>query len=181
MPVLPHRVPRGQANPLHFKFSWRLRKARQAAGLTGSALSTSAGLDRSLVSHLEVGPGLPLLSTAEKLADALHCSAGWLCYGLASPGEPVPESRVEGLAERLRQVRQDHGLSLAEVGRRAGSSAAAVKALESGTVPTIATAEQVAKALGVSPAWLAYGEGPRELPKRGFRGAADEALRPAAS
>ncbi len=34
-------------------------------------------------------------------------------------------------------------------------------------IETLDTLELIATSLGVSPAWLAYGEGPRELHKRG--------------
>lgn len=65
----------------------------------------------------------------------------------------------------MRQVRSKQQLSE----RRAGSSAATVRALESGTQLTIVTVEQLAAALGVSPVWLAFGTGPRELQRRGAR------------
>lgn len=166
MPMVPTAVTRGRANPLHWKFPRRLRAARQAAGLTASALSLAAGMGRSSAAQLEAGPGIPLLNTAERLADALHLSAGWLVYGIESPWEPAAELRCLGLAARLRQVRDELGLTLAEVGKYAGSSAAAVLGVERRTLPTIATLENLATALGVSPAWLAFGTGPRELPRR---------------
>lgn len=40
-----------------------------------------------------------------------------------------------------------------------------------GTMPSIATLEDLARALGASPAWLAFGEGPMELPRRGAKAA----------
>jgi transcriptional regulator with XRE-family HTH domain len=132
-------------------------------------LSEAAGMSRGAVGLLEAERGLPLLSTAEKLANALQVSPGWLVYGLDSPWEPAEQLRCKGLAARLRQLRDELGLSLAEVGKYAGSSGAAVLAVERGTLPTIASLENLATALGVSPAWLAFGLGPRELPRRGSR------------
>jgi transcriptional regulator with XRE-family HTH domain len=52
------------------------------------------------------------------------------------------------------------------VGKLAGLSHTAVGNVERGTMPTLATAEALAKALDLSPAWLAYGIGPREIPAR---------------
>ncbi|MFO0656147.1 MAG: hypothetical protein U0787_13840 [Polyangia bacterium] len=41
-------------------------------------------------------------------------------------------------------------------------------------MPSIATVEALAVALGVSPAWLAYGLGPMELPSRRRKAATPE-------
>lgn len=178
--MVPTGMVRGQANPLHVKLPLRLRKARQAAGLSGSALSAAAGLDRGMVSYLERGAGCPLVSSVEALADVLRVSPGWLAYGVEGLWEPAATPRCGGLAGRLRQLRLELGLSLAEVGRRIvssaaevgreiKSSAAAVRSLEGKNLPTIAKLEDVAEALGVSPAWLAYGVGSRDPVRRGAR------------
>ena len=61
-------------------------------------------------------------------------------------------------------------LSLREVARRSKASANMVHMTETGqSVPTLATVETLAAALRVSPCWLAYGIGPRELPQRRSR------------
>jgi transcriptional regulator with XRE-family HTH domain len=59
----------------------------------------------------------------------------------------------------------DRGLSMQQVGDGMGSFASAVQAVERGSLPRLDTLEQLANALGVSPAWLAFGEGQSE-PKR---------------
>ena len=53
-----------------------------------------------------------------------------------------------------------------EVDRRAGNAEGVVRGIEAGGQPAIGTLEDLARALAVSPAWLAFGEGPRELPRR---------------
>lgn len=160
---------KGRANPLHRKFPQRLRKSRQAAQLTASALSLAAGMGRGSAAQMEAGPGVPLLNTAERLANVLQVSPGWLAYGVDGPWEPASELRCKGLASRLRQLRDEQHLTLAELGRRAGSSANAVRSIERGTLPTLATLEELAEAVGVSPAWLAYGIGSREPVRRGAK------------
>ena len=167
--MLSKAVPTGIPHPKHSGFVRRMRKTRLSAGMHAAGLAAAAGLGKPVVGRLERGEGIPLISTAEKLADALKVSPGWLVYGLASDWEPATELRCKGLAARLRQVRDELGLSLADVGKHAGSSGAAVLAVERKTLPTIASLENLATALGVSPAWLAFGELPRELPRRSAR------------
>lgn len=49
---------------------------------------------------------------------------------------------------------------------RADLAVGSISMIESGrTMPGVDTAEALARGLGVSPAWLAYGEGPRILPR----------------
>lgn len=78
---------------------------------------------------------------------------------------------------RARAARDLRGYTLREAGRRLGRSAAIVQLLERGTMPTLDTLEDVANALGVSPAWLAYGIGPMETTRqRKTQGSAESQL-----
>jgi transcriptional regulator with XRE-family HTH domain len=148
----------------------RLKRARKELGLTALALSEAAGLGKSLVSILEGGGGrVPRLPTVERLADVLHLSPSFLAFGLDHPSEPVVELRSKGFADRLRAELDRRDLAVRALAELAGLSAGGAWALAHGTQPSLDTLEIVAKALGVSPAWLAYGEGPRELPKRGAK------------
>lgn len=167
--MLPTSVVRGKANPLHFKFPDRLRKLRKAAGLSGSELSRRAGINRDAAVHLEAGRWVPRLDTVERLANILQVSAGWLAYGIEGEWAAAEQLRCAAVGVRVQAAREAAGLTLTEVGRRAGSSAAAVLTVERrGVTPTLGTAENLAKALGVSLAWLAFGEGPMELRKRRY-------------
>ena len=167
MRVIPTRVVRGRKNPTHWKFPQRLRRARKLAGLSGSALSLAAGVGRNSVTTMEDGARLPRLPMLERIAGALKISPGYLAFGLVSTCEPgTGELRCAGLAARARQARVDLGLSVRDVEQRAEDADGILRAVESGTMPTLDTLEKLAGALGVSPAWLAFGEGPRELPGR---------------
>lgn len=166
MHMLATGVVRGRANPLHIKFPDRLRRARKAAGLTGAALSRAAGIGEDAVARVEDKRWAPRLDTVERLAHALRVSPAWLAYGLEGEWEAAGDLRCLQVGERVRAAREAAELSLNEVGRRAGSSAAAVLSVERGVTPALDTAEQLARALRVSPAWLAYGLGPREPARR---------------
>lgn len=159
---------RGRPNPRHWTLPQRLRRERVARGLGCTGLSVAAGVGHASVSLIERGDRLPRLDTLERIANALCVSPAWLAFGLGeqvwSPGGAG--LRCEGLAERARVARLALGLSVRATDRRAGSGEGVLKRIEQGGMPTPDTVEALAKALGVSPAWLAFGEGPRELVRR---------------
>lgn len=109
---------------------------------------------------MEEGSRIPRLPMLEQLAEALQLSPAWLAFGVRQDWEPFEGLRCASLSSRIREVRALRGLTLREVGRRASSSAAAVSAVEAGSMPTLDTGEELAQALGVSEAWLAFGIGP---------------------
>lgn len=169
--MLPGHVVRGRKNPLHWKFPERLRKARKSRDLTAAALSLAAGIGRGSVALMESGERLPRTSTVERLAAVLKVSPAWLAFGLDDGDVPDPGvgQRWKAIAARTKDTRDTRGLSLSEVGRRANSSAAAVRALEAGSDPTLDTVEALAMALAVSPTWLAFGMGLKEIQRRTAR------------
>lgn len=177
MGVIPTRVVRGRKNPTHWKFPQRLRKARKAAGLSGSALSLMAGVGRNSIPAMEAGTRLPRLPMVERLARALKRSPAWLAFGIEAASEVAADGPLLclELAARMREVREALGLANKDLSRRAEVTAAEVRAFQSGTMPGIDKAEALAGALGVSPAWLAFGIGPMEPKRRGVRVVADAA------
>lgn len=167
--VIPTGVVRGRQNPRHKALAARLKKARRASGLSFDSIADAAGItDGSTVVHLERKPGhVPRLDTVEKVAYALGLSPAFLAYGLDGECTRGEVLRADGIAERLQAARQARGLSMRALARLAGLTDTAVRTTEAGvTVPTVATVEDFAKALDVSPGWLAFNQGPRELPKR---------------
>lgn len=112
---------------------------------------------------------MPRIHTTEQLARALGVSPAWLAFGIELPYEPATELRSKSFAARLSEARRERGLSMRAVDKRAGISPGSTRSLEAGTMPSLDTLELISKALGVSPAWLAYGEGPRELVRRNRR------------
>ncbi|MBL9004605.1 MAG: helix-turn-helix domain-containing protein [Myxococcales bacterium] len=145
-----------------------MRRARKAANLSGSALSAAAGLDRGTATALENGGRIPRVDTVEHLARALGRSPCALAFGVEvdCPADDILHSA--SLPQRLHETRDAMALSLREVARRSKASANMVHMTETGqSVPTLATVETLAAALRVSPCWLAYGIGPRDLLPRG--------------
>jgi transcriptional regulator with XRE-family HTH domain len=137
--------------------------------MSGSALSLAAGVGRNTVSMMEAGSRLPRLPMVEHLAYVLKLSPAYLAFGVEDAWKPIEGLRSAGFLNRVKEARTGRGLTLREVGRRTGSSEGAIRAIEAGTMPTLDTVEQLAKALAVSPAWLAYGIGPMEMPRQSVR------------
>jgi transcriptional regulator with XRE-family HTH domain len=151
---------------LHFGLAKRLKKARQAAGLARRPLDEKAGLSNGVVQRIEDEQTVPNSDTVERIAEALQVSPCYLAFGIETEFIPSTTLRSEGIADRLKQTRERAGLSKKALAEQAEISRGMVLYIEEGsTVPSVATAERLANALGVSPCWLAYGEGPEVLPK----------------
>jgi transcriptional regulator with XRE-family HTH domain len=70
------------------------------------------------------------------------------------------------MGERLRSIRTERGYTRTDLARMAERSPPTIAAIEDGGQAGVDTIEALAKALGVSPGWLAYGVGPMEPPSR---------------
>jgi len=167
--MLPSDVVRGRRNPLHLGLAFRLKRARGVACLSFDSVAAAAGLtDGNTVFQIERKAGhVPRIDTVERIAKALALSPGFLAFGLAGDYSTASTLRSDEVGARLRGVRTDRGLTMRALARLAGLTDTAVRTTENGdTVPTLATVEAFADALGLSPAWLAYGVGPQLLPAR---------------
>ena len=151
-------------------FSQRLRQARRQREATLEQVAHAAGLaGPSVVRYLESEQRTPHLDTVERLARALGLSAAALAYGMAGE-DPRDNIGASGIGVRLRAARQERGLSARALAQQSATSHTAIGNIERGdTMPNLATVESLARALDLSPAWLAFGIGPRELPQRRSR------------
>ena len=158
-------VVRGSRNPGYFGLPSRLKKTRQQAGLTRLALAEKVGSSNATVGYLESGQRWSNVGTVARIAAALGCSAAWLAYGLGEPTDPS-SATSEGMGDRLLMIREQRGLTKAALAELSGFSPGAILGIERGGQAGVDTIETLAKALGVSPGWLAYGLGPMEPPSR---------------
>ena len=156
---------RGSPNPKHFGLPARLRQTRTHADQTRMALATSAGVSDATVRQVEQDARMPSVGTIAKLAAALGVSAPWLAYGLGDSA-PDPGASCDGMGQRLQTVRIERGLTKAALARMVELKAPSLSQIENGGQSGVDTVERIAKALGVSPGWLAYGVGPMLLPPR---------------
>ena len=137
--------------------------ARKRAKLTPSRLALDAGLSDGVVRHIEASGGIPGIQTIELLAVVLGVSPSWLAYGPPSKRQPPPPELPDvpaSFAERLTAARMLRCLSRKALAKAAELSLSAVSGLENAQLPSVATAERLAKALRVPPGWLAFGAEP---------------------
>lgn len=102
------------------------------------------------------------------------------------PSEPEPAAALKelvhvapdvGLSRRLRQLREDRGLSLAALSRQSGISKPSIWAWETGkTMPRPRSINALAVALGVSPAFIWGRTSPPSSPDSAGDGGADRGL-----
>lgn len=155
--MLPKGVARGQKNPSYSMLPGRMRKARKAGGLDLKQLSLLAELSPNTAFSIESGARVPTVATVAALAKVLGVASAWLAFGETRVRvHAAPAAKT--LGDRLNARRAELGLSYRAVARAAGLSDMTVRATEQAhTSPTIDTAERIAKALGISPGWLAFG------------------------
>lgn len=162
--MIPRGVVRGHKNPLHFGLPSRLRQARKTAGLTRKAVVQNARAGQSAMRDIEADQRLPTVATISRLASALGVTAPWLAYGLGAPSSEGPAADTDGMGARLQRVRLERAVTKAELGRLAGLTAPSITQIENGGSSGVHVVEALAQALGISPGWLAYGVGDKELP-----------------
>ena len=133
------------------------------------ALAQRSGCGQTIALEIEDRQRVPATDTLLRLALVLDVSASWLAYGMGDRLAPnLPQSQT-ALGDRLRLVRTNGELSLAELGRRTAMSPRAIAKIENGGQSGIDVIESLAKALEVSAGWLAFGMGPSVFasPRRG--------------
>lgn len=164
---------RGRKNPRHFGLSLRLRQAREQSDLKKSPLAQRAGLAAATERDIESGVRVPTVSTIARLAAALSISPGWLAYGIGDDGivgvATTTTTNTLGMGMRLQVTRTQQGFSKAALARLVGLSPTALANIESGAQSGVDVVEALAKILGISPAWLAFGQMPKVVqePRRG--------------
>lgn len=178
-------VPQGKKNPLWIGLPHRVRKMRKVAGWSMRQLAGLTGISDTAFGNIENRGAVPGIDVVEKMACALGIPATWLAYGhegyapfakkqprpVVPFDDPVPQlgvcsatKRYELCGERVRQAREQFSLTLRDLEQRTRDnnehiSHQAVLYIETGSnVPKVDTLEIIARALGISPGWLAYGE-----------------------
>lgn len=157
---------RGRRNPRHFGLALRLKQARRRSGLKKSLLAERAGLAAATERSIESSERLPTVSTIARLAAALNVSAGWLAYGIGDAHIASTAATTTGMGARLQELRTQRGFSKAALARLAGLSPTALANIENGAQSGVDVVETLARVLGISPAWLAFGQKPEIVPER---------------
>lgn len=115
----------------------RLKQLREKTGLNQSQLAKKIGISEQLISKYERGERNPKIENLEALANFFKV--------------PVSYLRGEGAVNRLKELRQQAGLSLAEVGKGVGLATNTIYRYETGQrEPKIETWQKLANYFGVS-------------------------------
>lgn len=121
----------------------KVRLVRQEKKLSLEEMATKTGLSISYLSEIERGVARPSLSAIRKIAAALDVSPA------------VFLGTVNSIGMRLRSLREEKGLSQAQLAARAGVTAGMIGQIEQGKVqPSLKTLENIAAALGVTPCYF---------------------------
>jgi len=121
----------------------RIRLLRESKGKTLSNLAEEAGISVSYLSEIERGNVCPAIDTLKKLTSVLEATLN----SIVSPGG--------SLGFKLRQAREEQGLTQAELARAAGVSAGLVGQIEQGKVqPSLKTLEKIGGVLNISPCYF---------------------------
>lgn len=121
----------------------KLRILRENAAMSLSSLSEAAGISVSYLSEIERGNVYPAIDTLKRIAAALD----------------VPLSSLinigGSLGHKMRQIREEQGLTQADLAKAAGVSAGLIGQIEHGKVqPSLKTLEKIGKILDVSPCYF---------------------------
>lgn len=141
-----------------------IKRLLKQAKVSFEAASKVLGLSKNGLEKLDNNSVLPL--------DMLHTLGehyGLQITGLKKSGSTIKEADIEP-AERLRQAREELGLSQSEFGQLIGLTQAAVSKFEMRLIPlrklVLLAIEHVYSIRGE---WLLYGEGPKYLSKKTLR------------
>jgi len=141
--VSKHRLIRGQGSEAGLLLGERVRLIRCEKGLSIQELASRAGISASYLGEIERGVVYPSLNTLKNLAGGL----GVPVYVLMG--------QDSSLGHRLKTLREEYGLTQAQLARLAGVTAGLIGQIEQGKVqPSLNTLEKIAHALGVSPCYF---------------------------
>lgn len=131
----------------------KIRILRERAARSLGSLAAAAGISVSYLSEIERGNVYPAIDTLKKIAAALEIPLSQL---VSSGGS---------LGHKLRQIREQQGLTQADLARAAGVSAGLIGQIEHGKVqPSLKTLEKIGRVLDISPCYfIADDAGPDEI------------------
>ncbi|MBE3584743.1 helix-turn-helix domain-containing protein [Desulfofundulus thermocisternus] len=121
----------------------KIRILRSEKNLSLQELASRAGISLSYLSEIERGTVYPALSTLKRIAEALEVS-------------PTSIMGQEGsLGHKLKALREEYGLTQAQLANLAGVTAGLIGQIEQGKVqPSLKTLEKLSEVMGVSPCYF---------------------------
>lgn len=142
-------------------FAERLKIERERAGLSQIRLARLCGFSSAMISCLECGQSAGSEKVLAAVARVLGVRPAWLRSGSGTreadwceETATAPSATVQPFPERIKQLRQEAGLSQRELAELVGVSKAAVSCWETGVrgIPAGDNLVRLAEILGLDPA-----------------------------
>ena len=144
----------------------RYKQIREHFGYSYSELAERTGCSPDLIMCVEIGRGYISFSKRTAFCELLGISQIWLDHGVGPmfiPGREVPPADLEGSRARVKQIREERGMSQEEFAAAIGYSAWHVGVVESGvgdedSLPSRTFLSCVAEKFSVDETWLVTGK-----------------------
>lgn len=121
----------------------KIRVIRTEKDMSLNDLASAAGISPSYLSEIERGSVYPSLATLKQIARELGVSA------------LVLMSYEGSLGHKLKTLREEYGMTQAQLARAAGVTAGLIGQIEQGKVqPSLKTLEKLAQVMGVTPCYF---------------------------
>jgi transcriptional regulator with XRE-family HTH domain len=121
----------------------KIRLMRSEKNLSLQDLANKAGISLSYLSEIERGTVYPALNTLKRIAEGLEVAPSALMGHEGS------------LGHKLKALREEYGLTQAQLANLAGVTAGLIGQIEQGKVqPSLKTLEKLAEVMGVSPCYF---------------------------
>lgn len=133
----------------------RIRKLRVQRGVSLEELSDRLDIPVDCLVDVEEGKRKLSQSTIKEVADIFHVTEAELTEEHQPAKEAEPEITQESIGKRIRELREQKGMTLGEMARRADMSAAHLSEVERGlSAASLKTLDKVAEVLQISTAVL---------------------------
>lgn len=148
----------------------KIKKLREKKGMSLSVLASEVDIPASCLEDVEKGRKYLGIQTLKKLADVLNVDEDEFIklVNKTAEGEKIEKDSGEYISNsagrKLRQVREERGLTLVECGKKAGISYTHISEIERGNVcPSLKTLEKLANALEKPLSYFLKGDTPVTL------------------
>ncbi|MTI81208.1 MAG: helix-turn-helix transcriptional regulator [Firmicutes bacterium] len=133
----------GEVTDTGLSLGEKIRIIRNEKDLSLQDLADNVGISLSYLSEIERGTVYPALSTLKRVSEGLN----------------IPTSALMGhegtLGHKLRSLREEYGLTQAQLANLASVTAGLIGQIEQGKVqPSLKTLEKLAEVMGVSPCYF---------------------------
>ncbi len=134
---------KGDITDMGLSLGDKIRLLRTEKGFSIQDLARRAGISLSYLSEIERGTVYPALSTLKRIAAGLEVSVSSIMGNEGS------------LGHKLKALREEYGLTQAQLASLAGVTAGLIGQIEHGKVqPSLKTLEKLSEVMGVSPCYF---------------------------